>query len=250
MHGNKGVIAIILKFDALFFAAHPDDIELSCGGIAAKLAKLGKKTCIVDLTAGELSTRGSVELRKKEANKAAKVLGITKRINLAIPDGNIQNSPENREKIIKIIRQYKPGIIFLPYFNDRHPDHIHASRLVKEAAFYSGLSKIKTSVNNTAQSPYRPRKKFYYMQTYTFEPVIIVDISDTFKTKMKAIHCYSSQFYNPSSKEPKTFISDPMFIKHIEARAEFYGFKAGVKYGEPLFTEEKIKISPEDLFNI
>jgi len=239
-----------LKLNALFFAAHPDDIELSCGGIAAKFSKLGKKTGIVDLTAGELGTRGTVELRKKEARNAAAVLGVTIRINLSIPDGNILNSPENRKKIIKIIRDYKPEIIFIPHFYDRHPDHSHANLLVKEAAFYSGLAKIKTVLNGKQQSAFRPRKNYYYMQTYTFEPTIIADVSDVFNIKMKAIKCHSTQFYNPLSAEPITFISDPLFLKYIESRAEYYGFQVGVKYGEPLFTEENVKIEPKDLFNI
>lgn len=239
-----------MKIDALFFAAHPDDVELSCGGTAAKLVKIGKKVGITDLTQGELSTRGSAGLRKKEAQNASKVLGISKRINLGIPDGDIQNTPSNRSKIIKIIRDLRPEIIFFPHYYDRHPDHFHAHELVKESAFYAGLSRIKTILNGRLQKAFRPRKNYYYMQTYIFEPNIITDISDVHDIKMKAISCYKSQFYNPNSKEPATFISDPGFIKFIETRARTYGFMAGVEFGEPFFTEEKVKLNPVDLFRI
>jgi len=239
-----------LKLDALFFAAHPDDIELSCGGTVAKLVKLGKKVGIADLTQGELSTRGSTALRKKEALNAAKILGISGRINLGIPDGDIQNTLANRTRIIKIIRDLRPEIIFFPHFHDRHPDHFHAHELVKEAAFYSGLSKIKTTLNSKHQKAHRPRKNYYYMQTYVFEPNIIADISDVHSIKMKAISCYKSQFYDPISKEPATFISDPRFIKFIETRARNYGFMVGVEFGEPFYTEEKVKLNPIDLFKI
>jgi N-acetylglucosamine malate deacetylase 1 len=239
-----------LKLDALFLAAHPDDVELSCGGTVIKLSLSGKRTGIVDLTQGELSTRGNLKTRRIETNNASKILKVAKRINLAIPDGNIENNPSNRTKIIKIIREFRPEIIFLPHFYDRHPDHFHAHELIKEAAFYAGLNKIKTSLNGKQQAAYRAKKNFYFMQTYEFEPSFIVDISSTFKTKMQAVSCYKSQFYNPSSKEPGTFISDPRFIKFLESRAQTYGFKAGVEYGEPYFTEEKINLSALDLFNI
>lgn len=239
-----------MKLDALFFAAHPDDIELCCGGIAAKMSKLGKKTGIIDLTSGELSTRGNIKIRKKEAQKAAKILGISTRINLAIPDGNIENSPKNRFKIIKIIREFRPEIIFIPHHYDRHPDHLHTNQLVKEAAFYSGLRKVKTTLNKKSQAPFRPKKNYYYMQTYAFEPNIIVDISDVYNIKMKSISSYKSQFYNPDSNEPESFICTPEFMKFIEARAIFYGFQAGIKYGEPIFTDEKVKLKPQELFNI
>lgn len=239
-----------MKLHALFFAAHPDDIELSCGGTVIKLAQSGKKTGIVDLTAGELSTRGDLFTRKKETANASKLLGISVRTNLGIPDGNIQNNTENRIKIIQVIRQFTPGIIFLPHYYDRHPDHFHTHELVKEAAFYAGLQKIKTSLNGKSQKPFRPKRNFYFMQTYVFEPSFIVDISDTFDKKMKAVSCYRSQFYNPGNKGPETFISDKRFIEYISARARFYGFSAGTEFGEPFFSEEKIKLLPKDLFNI
>jgi bacillithiol biosynthesis deacetylase BshB1 len=235
-----------LKLDALFFAAHPDDAELCSGGTIAKLIKSGKKVGIADLTRGELGTRGTKSTREQESGKASKLLGLSLRVNLKIPDGNIQNTPANRLKVISVIRKYKPEIIFFPHFHDRHPDHRNTHILVKESAFYSGLSKIHTG----NLSAHRPKRNFYYMQTYTFEPNLIVDISDTYYIKMKAIACYSSQFYNPEIKGPETFISSKKFIDYISARSEFYGFQIGAKYGEPFFTEEKIKIDPGGLFTI
>jgi bacillithiol biosynthesis deacetylase BshB1 len=239
-----------MKLDALFFSAHPDDIELCCGGTLAKLIKIGKKAGIIDMTQGELGTRGSSSLRSKESKKAAEVLGVTVRENLKIDDGNLVNTTENRGKVITAIREYTPEVVFAPYFNDRHPDHIHASKLIKEGAFYSGLMKIKSRKNGKIKKSFRPKKIIYYMQTYTFEPSFIIDISNEFETKMKAIKCYSSQFYDPHSKEPQTFISDKKFIEYIESRARFYGFQIGVRFGEPFYIEGSIKLSPEGLFTI
>lgn len=238
-----------MNLDAIFFAAHPDDAELSCGGTIAKMVSRKKKVGIVDLTAGEMGTRGSRETRFKELNKAAIILNITVRENLRIKDGQIENNKTNQLKVIKIIRKYKPGIIFMPYQNDRHPDHSNANRLVRESAFFSGLNKLKTSFSGKNQAAFRPDKNFYFMQTYTFEPSFIVDISEFFDIKMKAVKCYSSQFYDPESKEPDTFISDKKFIEYLEARATFYGFQIGVKYGEPFYCEDNIKLDIESIFN-
>ena len=237
------------ELDAVFFAAHPDDAELCCGGTIAALINGGKTAGIIDLTAGELGTRGSVSLRKQEAKKASGILGIKVRENLGIPDGNIQNNPANRLKIIKVIRKYRPKVIFFPHHYDRHPDHYNTHILVKEAAFYSGLAKIETK----GFEAYRPKRSMYYMQTYAFEPNVLFDISKTYDTKIKAVQCYSSQFYTDGKskqKEQETFISSKAFMEYIEARAKFYGFSIGVKYAEAFFTEEKINLTPYTLFNI
>jgi bacillithiol biosynthesis deacetylase BshB1 len=233
--------------DVIFFGAHPDDTELSCGGTIIKLVESGKKTGIIDLTRGELSTRGTKITRATETKNACKVLGVKNRENLGLKDAGIENTFTNRLKVIKQIRKYKPAIIFLPYPSDRHPDHIHTSELVKESAFYSGLAKLKTRYKRKLQAHHRPSKMIYYMQTYTFEPSFIVDITEQFDRKMKAVKCYHSQFYNKSIKGPDTFISDKKFIEYIEARAAFYGFQIGVKYGEPFYMEEKLKIDPFQL---
>jgi bacillithiol biosynthesis deacetylase BshB1 len=232
-----------MDLDVLVFAAHPDDAELSMGGTIAKLTKNELKVGIVDLTRGELGTRGTIEIRQKEAFKAAGILRVSVRENLLIPDGDIERKKENLIKVVMAIRKYRPKILFAPYFNDRHPDHIHTSRLVKEAMFATGLSKLKTFDKEAAQTAYRPSKLFYYMQTYQFDPTFVVDISDCFETKMKAVQCYESQFHNPKSKEPETFISRPDFIRYIESRAQVYGFQIYMKYGEPFFCEERIELN-------
>lgn len=230
-----------MNLDVLVFAAHPDDAELAMGGTIAKLTKNDFKVGIIDLTRGELGTRGTAETRQKEAFNAAIALKIALRENLGMPDGNIQNSRENLMKVILAIRKFRPKIIFAPYKNDRHPDHIDASNLIKRAMFSSGLAKIKTFDKEVPQNHFRPEKLFYYMQTYTFDPSFIIDISETFDQKMKAVQCYSTQFHNPKSLEPETFISSPEFINYIKSRAEYYGFAIGRTYGEPFFCEEKIE---------
>jgi N-acetylglucosamine malate deacetylase 1 len=236
-----------MNLDVLVFAAHPDDAELSMGGTIAKLTSQNFKVGLIDLTRGELGTRGSADIRQKEAFQAALNLKIAVRENLNIPDGNIEKNQQNLVKVIMAIRKYRPKIIFAPYFNDRHPDHIHASSIVKQAMFSTGLSKIKTFDKEVAQQAYRPNKLFYYMQTYTFDPSFIVDVSSCFKIKMKAVNSYSSQFFNPKSTDPETFISKPGFIQYIESRAQFYGFQIGKQYGEPFYCEEKIEFNPASL---
>ncbi len=237
-----------MKLDVVVFAAHPDDAELSIGGTIAKFSSLNLKAGIIDLTLGEMSSRGNIKLRLKEAEKASKILGISYRENLRISDGNIEINKKNLEKAITIIRKLTPKIVFAPYFNDRHPDHIQASKLIKDAMFKTGLTKFKTKFNGKNQSAYRPAKLYYYMQTYSFTPTFIVDITDTFERKMKAVRAYSSQFYDPNHKGPETFISRPEFVDYLEARAKYYGFEISKKYGEPFFCEEKIEMDIKNLF--
>ena len=238
-----------MKLDILIFAAHPDDAELSMGGTIAKLSANGAKIGIVDSTKGELGTRGTPELRTEEAAKASEILKISERVNLGFPDGRLYPTDEYVNQAIKMIRKYRPKIIFAPYFNDRHPDHIGASEIVKRAMFLSGLPKIKTELEGEEQIPYRPKKLFYYMHMYEFDPTFIVDISETFKTKMDAVLAYSSQFYDPSSNEPDTFISSQNFLKFLEARGRTYGFKIGKDYGEPFFCEEEIELDLSCMLN-
>lgn len=231
-----------MELDVLVFAAHPDDAEISMGGTIAKLSSAGLKVGVIDLSKGEMGTRGSVDTRKAEAQKASAILNITQRENLGFKDGGLKFNENYLHIIISRIRKYKPQFVFAPYFNDRHPDHIGTSQLIKEAFFFSGLPKIVTEENDKIQNPYRPKKLFYYMQTYEFDPVFIVDISETFELKMKSILAYSTQFHNPQSVEPETFISQPNFIKNLEARARVFGFKIGKDYGEPFYCEEKIEL--------
>lgn len=236
-----------LKLEALFIGAHPDDIEITSSGTLLKFAQAGKKTGILDLTRGELSTRGTLESRKIETQNASKILGVTVRENLGLSDGNIENTYENRLKIIKIIRKYKPSVIFAPFSNDRHPDHIYTSEIVRDSVFYSGLAKIKTG----KLQAFRPKRIFYFRHAYDLPVSVIVDISDVFEKKMKSILAYKSQFFNPENKsEPETYISSRLFIKDIETRARFYGFKAGVEFGEPFYSEEPFKASINELLKI
>lgn len=239
-----------MNLDVLVFAAHPDDAELSMGGTIAKLTSNHIKVGMIDLTRGELGTRGSAETRQKEAFQSAIVLKAAVRENLQIVDGDIRNNKENLIKIIMTIRKYKPKIVFAPYYNDRHPDHIDASMLIKRAMFSTGLSKVKTFDKEVSQDAYRPQKLYYYMQTYTFEPSFIVDVTESFETKMKAIKCYSTQFHNPKSTEPETFISRPEFINYIESRSQFYGFQIGKHFGEPFYCEEKIEFDFSKILKI
>lgn len=236
-----------MKLDALFIGSHPDDIELTCGGTVCKLVKSGKKAGILDLTRGELSTRGNLVQRKRETEKASKVLGISVRQNLGLRDGEIQNNRASRLKLIKIIRKYRPEIIFAPYPSDRHPDHINASNLVRESVFYSGLRKIVTG----RQNAFRPKKVFYYRHAYEIPISFIMDVSDVFTKKMEAIRCYETQFYNPKYKnEPGTYISSKRFLDDIITRAKFFGFKIGAEYGEPFFCYENLRADVETLFKI
>ncbi|MBE2217256.1 MAG: bacillithiol biosynthesis deacetylase BshB1 [Ignavibacteria bacterium] len=244
------------QLDALIFAAHPDDAELCCGGTIAAITAMGKKAGIIDLTRGELGTRGTVKTRQAEAKMASDILGIEVRHNLNIPDGNIINNTANRSKVIKMLRLYTPKIVFLPHHIDRHPDHLKAHELVKESIFYSGLIKIKTP----DLDPFRPARSLFYMQSSIFEPNVLLDISSFFEIKMKAVQCYSTQFYSSEGKssgagksarkEPDTFISSKNFMEYIEARSRFYGFQIGVKYAEAFFSEEKLKLTPGLIFDI
>jgi N-acetylglucosamine malate deacetylase 1 len=237
-----------MKLDALFIGSHPDDIELICGGTVCKLVKSGKNVGIIDLTKGELSTRGNLAQRKMETEKASKALGIKVRKNLGLKDGNIINNIENRKKLIKLIREFQPEIVFAPYPSDRHPDHINASNFIREAFFYSGLRKILTG----KLSAYRPKRVFYYRHAYDIPISFIMDVSDVFEKKIDAIKCYDSQFYSTkySKKEPETYISSKSFMLDIETRARFFGFKIGVEFGEPFFCYENLKVNSEMLFDL
>jgi N-acetylglucosamine malate deacetylase 1 len=225
------------KIDILAFGAHPDDVELGCGATLFKLAKQGYTTGIIDITEGELGSRGTVKERYKESAKAAKILKISLRENLKIPDGNIELIRENKDKVIEIIRRTTPSIVFVPYPNDRHPDHIYSGKLVTEAAFYAGLPKIVSDLPK-----HRPHRIVYYATTYEFEPTFIVDISKEFEIKLKALQAYQSQFYNPDWPGENTFVSSQWFMEAVEFKARHYGWKAGVKFGEPFLIRELLAL--------
>ena len=225
-----------MQVDVLAIGAHPDDIELACGGTIAKLVKDGHKVALADVTQGELGTRGNKEIRAKEAAEAAKLLGVVTRRNLKIPDGDIELNRANLKKIITLIRELRPKILIIPHSVERHPDHVHTHRLCKEAWYYSGLGKIETSLNGLKQKPHRPDNFFEFMQWYEFTPSFIVDISGTFDVKMKAIKAHSSQFYDPKSKDPETILSRPEFLERIRTDCEYFGKRIGTKYGEAFYS--------------
>ncbi len=244
-----------MKLDALFFGAHPDDVELSCGGTVAKLVKLGYKVGICDITRGEAGTRGNAEIRNKEADEAGKILGIEVRSNLDLPDTLFQNDRASQIEVIRIIRKYQPEFVFAPYWNDRHPDHIRASELVRDASFYAGLARIESIEDELAQIPFRPKKNIYYPTRYEFNRadghVFIVDITETLEIKMKAMAAFGSQFYNPNykSSDPQTYLSSPEFTSAIIERAAHFGSRIDAKYGEAFLTKESLAVrDPIDFF--
>lgn len=239
-----------MKLDVLIITAHPDDAELCMGGTIAKFVKNKFSVGIIDLTKGELGSRGNEKTRKLEAEASNKILGVKVRDNLDLPDGNIMVNHENVLKVISKIRKYKPKIVFTSYFNDRHVDHINGSNLVKKAFFMSGLVKVPTNMNSKSQTHYRPMKLYYYMHFYPFEPSFIIDISDTFEAKMNSVKAFKTQFFDPESTEPETFISQPNFLKFVESRAQVYGFRIGKSYGEPFYCEEDIEMNISNLLKI
>ena len=223
--------------DIIFFGAHPDDVELSCGGTAAKLVKEGRRIGIVDLTRGEMGTRGTPQTRKREAAAAAKALGATFRQQLDFQDGNLQTGREQELEIIELLRQWKPKLVVAPYPDDRHPDHTRTGRIVTEASFYAGLRSLKTRL-----PAHRPQTVLYYMQNYMFPPSLVVDVTKTWKTKMRSVAAYKSQFHDPKSNEPQTFISDPKFLDMIDARGKHFGALIGAVYGEAFITKQPPRV--------
>lgn len=237
-----------MKLDVLAIGAHPDDIELSCSATLAKLVHEGKKAGILDLTEGELGTRGTRTIRKKEAAASSKILGLDERINLGLPDGNIEVNQINIKKVIQIIRHYEPEILLIPHWLERHPDHEHTHKLCREAWFYSGLEKISTRWYGLNQQPFRPKKCIHFMQKYEFQPSFIVDVSDAYEIKKKSLMAFESQFYNPKSKEPQTILSSKIFLESIYARDRHFGSLINVEYGEPFFSIEPLGF--DSLFDV
>ncbi len=221
-----------MKVDILAIGIHPDDVELSCSGTIAKHIALGKKVGILDLSLGELGTRGNAELRSIEANKAANILGVSFRTQLNLKDCFFENNEAHQKKIIEIIRKHQPEIILCNAISDRHPDHGRASKLVSDASFYSGLKKIETHSDNKIQQAWRPKAVYHYIQDQYIHPDFVIDISDFIDIKHKAIMAYSSQFYNPSSNEPETPISSKHFIETINSKMSILGRDIGVKFAE------------------
>ena len=237
-----------MKLDILAFGVHPDDVELSCAGVLLIEKKNGKNTGIIDLTAGELGTRGSGEIRKEEAAAAAKILELDVRENLEMADGFLQNDEAHQRKIITSIRKYQPEIILCNAPEDRHPDHGKSSKLVADAAFLSGLMKIETQTDRALQPAWRPKYVFRYIQDRFLQPDFVFDISNYHDQKLEAIKCYKTQFYNPELEEPETYISSPEFFEAVKARAMMMGKRIGVKYAEGYISKKMIGINTFDSF--
>lgn len=237
-----------MKLDILVFAAHPDDAELGCSGtIASHIAK-GHKVGVVDFTRGEMGTRGTPELRLKEADASGKILKLSARENLGFQDIYFQNDEVHQLKLIEMIRKYKPEIVLANAISDRHPDHGKGSNLASTACFMSGLRKIETNLDGEQQEAWRPKFVYHYIQNNYLEPDFVVDITPFWQTKIDSILAYQSQFYDPKSDEPVSFISDPEFLPFIEARAREFGHKILVKYGEG-FTVERM-VGTNNLFDL
>ena len=232
-----------MKLDILAFGAHPDDVELGCAGTILKEISLGKKVGIVDLTRGELGTRGSAEIRDQEANAAAKILGVVARENLEMRDGFFVNDEKHQLEIIKMLRKYQPEIVLCNAIYDRHIDHGKGSKLVSDACFLSGLMKIETELDGEQQTAWRPKLVYHYIQWKNIEPDFVVDITGFTDKKIEAILAYSSQFYDPKSKEPESPISSKNFLESLNYRSRDLGRIAGVEHAEGFTVERHIAVN-------
>ena len=235
-----------MKLDILAFGAHPDDVELGCGATLAKEISLGKKVGIVDLTRGELGTRGSAEIRDQEAANSAKILGVSVRENLGFSDGFFTNDKEHQLEVIKMIRKYKPEIVLCNAIDDRHIDHGKGSKLVSDACFLSGLLKIETDIEGEQQEKWRPKQVYHYIQWNNIEPHFVVDVTGFIDVKTAAVLAYSSQFYDPKSNEPETPITSKNFIDSINYRAKDLGRLIGVEYAEGFTSERYVAVENLD----
>ena len=232
-----------MKLDILAFGAHPDDVELGCSGTIAKEISLGKKVGIVDLTRGELGTRGSVEIRNSESAKASAILGVIARENLDMRDGFFLNDEAHQLKIIEMIRKYKPEVVLCNAIQDRHIDHGKGSKLVSDACFLSGLIRIETELDGVAQEAWRPKIVYHYIQWQNIEPDFVVDISDFMDKKMASVLAYGSQFYNPNSNEPVSPITSKNFLDSVKYRAQDLGRLVNVTYAEGFTTERYLAVN-------
>ncbi len=236
----------MIKLDILAIGAHPDDVELACSATLAKEISKGKKVGVLDLTRGELGTRGSAEIRDSEAAKAAKILGLTVRENLAFKDGFFMNDEAHQKAVIKIIRKYKPEIVLCNAVQDRHIDHGKGSKLVSDACFLSGLMKIQTSIDQIEQEAWRPKQVYHYIQWENLKPDFVVDVTGFMDIKIEAVKAYASQFYDPDSKEPVSPISSKNFLDSISYRASDLGRIIGKESAEGFTVERFVAVDHLD----
>jgi len=235
-----------MKLDLIAFGVHPDDVELSCAGVLLVEKNKGKKTGIIDLTQGELGTRGDAATRLKEAAAAAKILGVDIRDNLGMADGFFQNDEAHQRKIIESLRIYQPEIILCNAVSDRHPDHGRSAKMVEDAAFLSGLGKIETVKDGLKQNPWRPKYVLHYIQDRFLQPNFVVDISSVFEQKLEAIKAYGSQFSSGNADGPQTYISTPDFLDSVVYRHKWFGKMIGVKYAEGFISNKMIGVNSFD----
>jgi bacillithiol biosynthesis deacetylase BshB1 len=232
-----------MKLDLMAIGAHPDDVELGCSGTLIKEIKRGKKAGIVDLTQGELGTRGTVETRYAEAAVAAKLMGVAVRENLKMRDGFFRNDEEHQLQVVKVLRQYRPEVVIANILEDRHPDHGRGGWLVYDACFLSGLRQVKTTAaDGSEQEKWRPKLLLHYIQDRFYEPDIIIDVTDEWELRMEAVQAYKTQFHDPNSTEPQSYLSNPDFLDALSARARLLGKRIGVKYGEGFLSKKNIGI--------
>jgi len=225
------------EVDVLVLGAHPDDIEIGCGGTLIKLSDAGRSVVLVDMVRGELGTRGSAQIRDQEAAAAAEILGVTARENLELEDGNVRSTLEAKHKVAEAVRRWKPQMIFVPYWEDRHPDHAHASVLAYEGTFLAGLPRYETG-----QEAYRPDQLIYYMGWVEFEPTFIVDITDQFEQKMEAIYAYGTQFKREASPDPPTRLTSEETNWFMRSRMAYYGSLIGKRYGEGFLIRGRLAV--------
>ena len=237
-----------MKLHILAFGAHPDDVEISASGTLARQVDMGYQCGIVDLTQGEMGTRGTAEIRLQEAQNAAAVLGVKVRHNLGMADGHFVNDYEHQIEVVKMIRAYCPDTIIMNAPHDRHPDHGRGAELVKTAAFLAGLRRIETTWSGKAQEPHRPQMMVHYIQFQDIKPDFILDISGYIETKINAIKAYRSQFYDPNSNEPETVISSKGFLESIRYRSKNMGRLIGTDYGEGFITAQDVGL--DDLMHL
>ena len=238
-----------MKLDILAIGVHPDDVELGCSGTIINEIKNGKKVGVLDLTQGELGSRGTVETRYEEAAKAAMIMGVAVRENLKMRDGFFQNDEEHQRRLIIAIRKYQPEIIFTNSLSDRHPDHGRAAKLTADSCFLSGLKKVETNdEQGNDQEPWRPKYVFHYIQDRYHEPDFVIDITGVFEQRMEAVKAYTTQFYNPDNEDdgPQTYISTATFLESVIARARVIGKKIGVQYGEGFNTVKTLGLKNMD----
>lgn len=234
--------------DILAFAAHPDDTELSCSGTLAAHISRGKKVGIIDMTRGEMGTRGTSDQREEEALASARLLGVSVRENLGFEDALFRKDVDHLRAVVEVIRRFRPALVLANAIEDRHPDHARAAELVEEACFLAGLRRFDTVYDGKKQEAFRPRAVYHYIQSVYLKPDIVVDITEQWDKKLASIKSFKSQFYDPESQEPETFISSAGFLKLVEARAREYGYIVGVEYAEG-FTINRF-VGVRDLFDL